>query len=159
VLKTTSQLLSFHKTIENKQAELYSVLAEKHIELSQVFSNLAKESIKHINMAQRAYREGITDAFEVGFLEATLDPKDYILTEPYGDLNKSVKVMIDNEETIIRFCLDAASSSGKLLPDLPQTFERLVKRKKHNDKKSISCFKFYLFNSAGSIYSEDFRIL
>jgi hypothetical protein len=83
-------------------------------------------------MAQRAYREGITDAFEVGFLVNPLEPSNYSLDEPTGELSKDIETMIGNEETVIRFCNDAATNSSKLLPDVPETFERLVKRKKRS---------------------------
>ena len=130
MLQTTSQLLSQHQAIEEKQAKLYKELAKKHPEQAHVFEKLAKDSLRHRDMAQRAYREGVTDAFEVGFLANPLDPDDYLLMEPEGELSEVVYSMISNEETVIRFCNDAASNSSKLLPDVPETFERLVKRKK-----------------------------
>ena len=135
MLKTTSQLLSHHQSIEEKQAETYSVLAEEHPKYADLFSGLAKDSLRHRDMAQRAYREGVTDAFEVGFLVDPLNPDDYALIAPMGDLSEVVEAMIRNEETVIRFCLDAASNSSNLLPDVPETFERLVKRKNRNIEK------------------------
>ncbi len=135
MLKTTSQLLSQHKAIEEKQAQLYSLLAKRHPKYADVFNGLAKESLRHRDMAQRAYREGVTDAFEVGFLVDPLDPDDYALVQPEGDLSSAVKTMIGNMETVIRFCMDAASNSSNLLPDVPETFTRLVKRKKRNIEK------------------------
>ncbi len=135
MLKTTSQLLSHHKVIEKKQAEFYSSLSKRYPEYSDSFKKLEKDSIKHIEMAQRAYREGVTDAFEVGFLADPIDADNYKLMEPAGDLAEAVKTMIENEETVIKFCVDAASSSSKLLPDVPETFERLVKRKNKNIDK------------------------
>jgi hypothetical protein len=135
VLKTTSQLISHHQAIEEQQAELYSTLIEKYPMHSEMFKGFAGDSLKHMEMAQRAYREGVTDAFEVGFLADPLDPENYRLKEPEGTLAESVKTMIANEETVIRFCQDAASNSSKLLPDVPETFERLVKRKKRSIEK------------------------
>jgi hypothetical protein len=132
VLKTTSQLLSHHQVIEKKQAELYSTLSANYPEQSESFNKLEKDSLKHMEMAQRAYREGVTDAFEVGFLANPMDEENYQLLEPKGELAEAVKTMILNEETTIKFCEDAASNSSKLLPDVPETFERLVKRKKKN---------------------------
>lgn len=81
-------------------------------------------------MALRAYREGVTDAFEVGFLANPLNPDDYVLKEPMGDLSEDAGIMISNMEVVIRFCVDAANNTSTLLPDVPETFERLVKRKK-----------------------------
>ena len=56
---------------------------------------LAKENIRHRDMSLRAYREGVTDAFEVGFLAEPLNPDDYMLDDPTGDLGEAV----GNEET------------------------------------------------------------
>lgn len=135
MLKTTSQLLSHHQSLEETQAVYHSALAEKYPDYADVFNKLAKDNRRHMEMAQRAYREGVTDAFEVGFLAEELDPEKYTLVEPMGDLAASVKTMIENEEKIIKFCIDAASNSSKLLPDVPETFERLVKRKKRSIEK------------------------
>lgn len=134
-MKTTSQLLSHHQSLEETQAGYHTALAEKYPEHAEVFNKLAKDNRRHMDMAQRAYREGVTDAFEVGFLAEELNPEDYKLFEPSGDLAASVKTMICNEEKIIAFCGDAASNSSKLLPDVPETFERLVKRKKRSIEK------------------------
>jgi len=81
VLKTTSQLLSFHKTIEKKQAALYSTLAKKYPQYAEVFDKQEKDSLRQMDMAQRAYREEVTDAFEVGFLADPLDPEKYRLSD------------------------------------------------------------------------------
>lgn len=135
MLKTTSQLLGFHKSIEEMQAQQYSGLTMRFPEHAAIFERQAKESQRNVEMAQRAYREGVTDAFEVGFLADPLDPENYKLTRPEGSLAESVKAMISNEETIIRFCMDAATSSSRLLPDVPETFMRLVKRKKRGIEK------------------------
>ena len=134
-MKTTSQLLSHHQSLEETQAGYHKALAEKYPEHADVFNKLARDNRRHMEMAQRAYREGVTDAFEVGFLAEELDPEKYTLVEPSGDLAAVVKTMISNEEKIIEFCVDAASNSSKLLPDVPETFERLVKRKKRSIEK------------------------
>ena len=130
MLQTTSQLLSYHQQLEEQQATLYQKLAQKYPQHADVFEKLAKDSLRHRDMAQRAYREGVTDAFEVGFLANPLATEEYVVTGSEEDLTTDIVTMIFNEEIIIRFCLDASSSSSKLLPDVPETFERLVKRKK-----------------------------
>ncbi|MGW8181188.1 MAG: hypothetical protein ACWGQW_20855 [bacterium] len=132
MLTTTSQLISHHKAIEEQQSGLDSVLAEEHPEHRDAFLRLGKDSLKHMEMVQRAYREGVTDAFEVGFLATPINEEDYRLAEPMDCLSDAVNVMVSNEETIIRFCEEAAINSGNLLPDVPETFMRLVKRKKKN---------------------------
>jgi rubrerythrin len=131
VLRTTSQILSHHAELEETQSKQYSELAKQLPEHQEELNRLAKENLRHRDMASRAYREGVTDAFEVGFLAEPLNPDDYSLIDPLEDLRKAV----GNEETLIRFCLDVASSSSELIPDLPETFERLVKRKKRRIKR------------------------
>ena len=126
MFRTTSQVLSHHSHLEETQSSQYIELAKRFTVHEETFNRLAKENLRHRDMALRAYREGVTDAFEVGFLAEPLNPDDYELDDPSGDLKKTVS----NEEVLIRFCQDVASSSSELIPDLPETFERLVKRKK-----------------------------
>ena len=126
MFRTTSQVLSHHSHLEEAQSSQYIELAKRFTVHEETFRGLAKENLRHRDMALRAYREGVTDAFEVGFLAEPLNPDDYELDDPSGDLKKTVS----NEEVLIRFCQDVASSSSELIPDLPETFERLVKRKK-----------------------------
>ena len=135
MFRTTSQVLSHHSHLEETQSSQYSELAKRFNEHQETFSGLAKENLRHRDMALRAYREGVTDAFEVGFLAEPLNPDDYGLNDPSGDLKEALKTAISNEEIAIRFCLDVASSSSELIPDLPETFERLVKRKKRRVKR------------------------
>ena len=135
MLQTTSQLLSKHQAIEEKIADLFNTLAEKHPTHAQVFEKLAKDSLRHRDMALRAYREGVTDAFEVGFLANPLDSDGYVLMEPMGELSEDAGTMISNMEIVIQFCTDAANNSSTLLPDVPETFMRLVKRKKRSIEK------------------------
>ena len=130
MLRTTSQVLSFHAQLEEAQSSQYNDLAKRFTEHEEDFKKLAKENLRHRDMALRAYREGVTDAFEVGFLAEPLNPDDYTLNDPMDDLGE----VVGNEETVIKFCLDVSSSSSELIPDLPETFERLVKRKKRRIK-------------------------
>ena len=130
MLRTTSQVLSLHSNLEETQSNQYNELAKRFTDHEETFSGLAKENMRHRDLALRAYREGVTDAFEVGFLAKPLNPDDYGLNAPPGDLREALKTAINNEETAIRLCIDVASSSSELIPDLPETFERLVKRKK-----------------------------
>ena len=126
MLRTTSQVLAHHSLLEEIQSRQYSELTTRFRQHKDAFDKLAKENLRHRDMALRAYREGVTDAFEVGFLAEPLNPDDYTLKEQIN----TIRDAIGNEETLIRFCLDVASSSSELIPDLPETFERLVKRKK-----------------------------
>ncbi len=132
MLRTTSQVLSYHAQIEETLSSQYHELAKRFTDYAETFNRLASENLRHRDMALRAYREGVTDAFEVGFLAEPLNTYTYELHEASGELKGALEKAIGNEETAIRFCLDVASSSSKLIPDLPETFERLIKRKKRS---------------------------
>ena len=58
-----------------------------------------------------------------------MDEDEYTVREPKGSLSSAVKTALLNEDTVIRFCRDAAEDSNQLIPGLPQTFLRLAKRK------------------------------
>ena len=94
MLRTTSQVLALHSQLEETQSSQYNDLAKRFPEHEENF-RLAKENIRHWDKALRAYREGVTDAFEVGFLAEPLNPDDYMLDDPTGDLGEAV----GNEET------------------------------------------------------------
>ena len=131
MLRTTSQIISYHSELEKKSAEGYRVMAEQYHEYRDKFTRLADENHRHLVRVKRAYRLGITDAFEVGIMPNQLDPGNYSLEEFTGkSLSEDVATAVRNEETMIRFCLNAAKTSGELLPDLPDTFEYLVRSKR-----------------------------
>ena len=131
MLRTTSQIIGHHSGLEKKSAEGYRALAERHPEHRDMFNRLADENHRHMARVERAYRLGVTDAFEVGITPNQLDPGDYALEEFNGkSLSEDVATALRNEERVIRFCLDATKSSGELLPDLPDTFEHLVRGKR-----------------------------
>ena len=131
MLRTTSQIISYHAGLERKSAEGYRELAERHPEHRDTFNRLADENHRHMERVERAYRLGVTDAYEVGITSTQLDPADYTLEGFSGEsLQEDLATALRNEETMIRFCLDAAKTSSELLPDLPDTFDYLVKRKK-----------------------------
>jgi hypothetical protein len=134
-LNTTSQLISFHTELENKTAEYYCTLANLYPEYANTFIKLSEENKKHKEQVITAYRLGVTDAFEVGFSTNPLDPSNYKLTlKGTGTLIKDIYTAIENEKRVIKFCLDAIKTSNELLPDIPNTFEYLVRRKKKRIK-------------------------
>lgn len=130
MINTTSMLIGYHQKIEEQQSLFYESLAEEFPQYRDYFKTLSKDHLRHKDMAQRAYREGVTDAFEVGFLANPINPENYNLIKPEGDISSSIMTMIENENTIIKYCADVIQNSSRLLPDVLATFERLVKRKK-----------------------------
>jgi rubrerythrin len=129
LLKTTSQLISFHGKLEDSLSTQLKSLADRHPDLSEKLYELAEENTRHKEMVQRVYREGVTDAFEVGFLTNPLNEDEYIINLLEGNIEKAVKKAIENEDSAIRFCRDAAEKGSQLIPNLSQTFKSLIKRK------------------------------
>jgi len=131
VLRTTSQIISHHARLEEESAEGYRALAQRYPDHRDAFNRLAEENHRHMARVERAYRFGVTDAYEVGITSTQLDPGEYQLEEYTGGaLAEDLATALRNEETMMRFCLDAAKTSGELLPDLPDTFDYLMKRKR-----------------------------
>ena len=131
MLRTTSQIISHHARLETESADGYRALAEHYPDHRDTFNRLAEENQRHKARVERAYRFGVTDAYEVGITPNQLNPGDYALEEFSGESpSEDLATALRNEETMIRFCLDAAKTSGELLPDLPDTFDYLVKRKR-----------------------------
>lgn len=129
MIRTTSQLIALHGLLEDRLAETLRSLAQLHPEAAGVLTRLADESIQHRDMILKVYREGVTDAFEVGYLSRPMDEDGYTVAEPKGSLGEALRTALVNEDTVIRFCRDAAEDSNQLIPGLPQTFLRLAKRK------------------------------
>ncbi len=133
-LITASAAISFHSRLEEQAAKFYETLArnEKYVEGKETFLAFAKENKKHGTMVLTAYRQVITDAMEACFAFTKLNESDYTFsTELPEDASYSdaLKVAMKIEESIYRFCVDAAKCSKGLLADVPQAFERLVTKK------------------------------
>jgi len=129
VIRTTGQLIALHGQLEDRLAEALRSLARLHPEAAGALNKLADESVQHRDTILKVYREGVTDAFEVGYLSRPMDEDEYKVAEPKGSLGEALRTALLNEDTVIRFCRDAAEDSNQLIPGLPQTFLRLAKRK------------------------------
>ena len=131
MLRTTSQIITHYTQMEEKSAENYRDIAITFTEHHDVFTDLAKENLKHRDRVIRAYRQGVTDAFEVGFNPNPINPNEYtIKTISCNNLNEILETLVQNEETIALFCEVASKSSGELLPDLPDTLEYVIRKKR-----------------------------
>ena len=129
MIRTTSQLISLHAKLEEEAAERLRALAQRNPEKAEALNRLADENIKHRDMVARVYREGVTDAFEVGYTSNPMNESDYAIDALEGTLNEAIGAALRNEGTVIRFCLEASRDANQLIPSLPQTFSRLAKRK------------------------------
>lgn len=140
MLRTTSQIIDHYSKMEEHQAENYQRMTEKLPAYSDFFKKLAKDNLQHRDRVRRAYRLGVTDAFEVGFISNNINSEDYAIEKVSLDslLDALVKVII-NEHKIISYLEAAVKSSGELIPDLPNTYEYIIRMKKRriNELKKL----------------------
>jgi hypothetical protein len=142
-LTTTSAIISFYNNLEDKVVRFYEELAtnENHISNAKVFRTFADDSKKQKDMVNRRYREVITDAFETGFSFSGLNEDDYqIDTELTDDLTSFdvLKMAINIEDTLFRFCTNASKSSKVLLTDIAQVLESTARKKAERKKLLIA---------------------
>ncbi len=133
-LITASAAISFHGKLEEQAAKFYENLArnEKYVAGKETFLAFAEENKKHGAMVLTAYRQVITDAMEACFAFTNVNESDYTFSTdlPEGaSYSDALKVAMNVEEKIYKFCVDAAKCSKGLLADVPQAFERLVIKK------------------------------
>jgi rubrerythrin len=96
------------------------------------FAAFAKESKRHRDMVDRAYRQVVTDAFETGFTFTGLNDEDYRIDTQLADdlrFSDALKMAIEVEEVSRRLCSDASESSRALLADIAQAFGWVAERK------------------------------
>ena len=95
------------------------------------FLSLAKDTNRHKEMVERAYREVITDALEACFAFA-MNEGDYAINTDvpkdarYPDI---LRKAIELEERQYKFCVDASQKSSCLMSDVTQAFARVAKKK------------------------------
>jgi hypothetical protein len=134
-LRTISQLISHYTQLESNLTKIYEKFALEYPEQAEVFKKFAKENKKYVDMVTRSYYEGVTDAFEVGFMAEPLNPDEYTLKKNrVRDLVSVLDSLIVYEETVIRFYVDVSKGSSELLPHIPDTFEHLIRRKRKRVK-------------------------
>ncbi len=137
MLRTVSQIIEHYSKMEEKQEENYQQLAENFPRKADQFENFVKETNKNKERLKRAYRLGVTDAFEVGFISSNINQENYKVEKVLksGSLNESIRKMIQNEENIIHFLEATKGSSGELIPDLVNSCEYLIRVKKRRTEK------------------------
>ena len=97
-LHTTSEVISFAKSLENEYARFYEDLSQRYAKDEEVLLSFVKENRKNIVQIERAYYGVITDAIE-GCFAFNMNPDEYMLkTELAGEasyseaLNKAVEI-------------------------------------------------------------------
>lgn len=131
-LITASAAISYITTVEENSAKLYENLAQKHAEDKETFLFLAKENRRNKKSIKYAYYGVISDKLEACFCFEKLDTDNYsIKTELPEGINypNALKKLVDMEEEIQKFFLDAAKQSKSLVPDVSWIFERVGKKR------------------------------
>jgi len=129
---TASAAVGYIGKVEENSAKLYENLAQKHAEDGETFLSLAKENRRNKKSIEYAYYGIISDKLEACFCFKNLDTDNYsIKTElPEGiGYPDALRKLIDMEEKIQKFLLDAAKQSGSLVPDVSWIFERVGKER------------------------------
>ena len=139
-LNTASAVVSHYTRLEDEISRFYEELAAKveSPEGREAFAAFAKESKRHRDMVDRAYRHVVTDAFETGFSFAGLNDEDYRIDTGLADdarFQDALRVAIDVEEVSRRLCHDASESSRALLADIAQAFGWVAERKSRRKAK------------------------
>jgi rubrerythrin len=131
-LQTASQIINYAVELEDKSAKFYEGLAEEFKQHKETFLSFVKENKKNKLLVQRVYNEVVSDALETGFSFEGFGTDDYSI-EVDWDENESfprvIEKVLDIEEKIERFYLNAAKKSKSFLADVPRAFERIAKRK------------------------------
>lgn len=129
---TASAAVSYIGKVEENSAKLYENLAQKHPEDGETFLFLAKENKQNKKSIEFAYHGVISDKLEACFCFDNLDTDNYsIKTELSEGINypDALKKLIDMEEKIQKFLLDAAKQSESLVPDVSWILERVGKKR------------------------------
>jgi hypothetical protein len=129
---TASAAVGYIGKVEENSAKLYENLAQKHADDGETFLFLAKENRQNKKSIEYAYHGVISDKLEACFCFDNLDADNYsIKTElPKGiSYPDALRKLIDMEEKIQKFLLDAAKQSGSLLPDVSWIFKRVGKKR------------------------------
>ena len=129
---TASAAISYVGKVEENSAKLYENLAQKHAEDKETFLFLAKENRRNKKSIEYAYYGVISDKLEACFCFDNLDTDNYsIKTELPEGINypNALKKLVDMEEKIQKFFLDAAKQSKSLVPDVSWIFERVSKKR------------------------------
>jgi len=129
---TASAAISYVGKVEENSAKLYENLAQKHAEDKETFLSLAKENRRNKKSIEYAYYGVISDKLEACYCFDNLDTDNYsIKTELPEGINypNALKKLVDMEEKIQKFFLDAANQSKSLVPDVSWIFERVSKKR------------------------------
>ena len=126
-LKTSSEVISFTRQLEEAGIRFYEALAKRFIKDEETMLALVKENKRNVAQVERAYYGVITDALE-GCFAFAINPDNYA---PDVELPENVsyaealKQALAVEDKMQQFYTDAAEQSKSLMADVPRTFTLL----------------------------------
>jgi hypothetical protein len=129
---TASAAISYVGKVEENSAKLYENLAQKHAEDEETFLSLAKENRRNKKSIEYAYYGVISDKLEACYCFDNLDTDNYSIKTELPeriDYPNALKKLVDMEEKIQKFFLDAAKQSKSLVPDVSWILERVSKKR------------------------------
>ena len=131
-LCTASETISFVKEFEEKSAQFYEALSQRHPKDKDLLQRYAKENRKYASQIQRTYYSVISDALE-GCFAFDLEAEDFAFdTTPSekADYSEALGQAVGMEEKILAFYTKAAEQSMSLMADVPRSFKIVVKKRK-----------------------------
>ncbi len=131
-LNTASAIISFTKKLEEDSAILYEELASLDKERGEMLLSFAKENRDNKTIVERAYYGVISDQVESSFF-GELDSEEYGIDAE--KIPPDLSGIMEIEETIQRFYLDAAKRLRSFLPDVSNAFKRIVKRRRKRQER------------------------
>ena len=131
MLQTASEVISFLRSLEEKLSGFYEETAREHAKDTEMWLGFAGENRKYVSQVERAYYDIISDALE-GCFAFELDPDDYEITpvpDKDGGYAGVLKKALEMENIIIRFYASAAAQSKPFLAAVPQTLDRIARKR------------------------------
>ena len=135
---TTSVVISFAQSLEERSGAYYQALAERFPQKAVTLRGYAQDCAKTSVQIARTYQETVSDALETGFSFAGLDLASHEIdwSLPAGAaLAEVIALSVEREEEAIAFYTEVAAQSGGLLATIPRAFERAAKVRRRRKRE------------------------
>ena len=133
---TASGVISFAQDLEDHDAAVYRLWADRFPDEDDTFSSLAQECERVQTSVVRTYRETISDALEAGFSFEGLDLDQYrAATELAEDATseEGLRAAVELQGRAADFYEDVAARSRSLLATIAMAFKSAAKRKRRSE--------------------------
>jgi len=130
-LKTCSEVISFTRKLEEKNAAFYETFAKYHPQNSEVLLSMATENRKNITQVERAYYSVISDALE-GCFVFCINPDKYSIPVQITEgeyFTQTLEKAIEMEGIAKRYFTDAAEQSRALIADVSRAFSIIARKR------------------------------